>query len=136
MLYGIAWYWVLLAVVVYFGAGAVWYSNALFAKAWAKELGKKVEDMKGQSMTVAPMVTTFLAMVVLVLVEAYFIQATSTHGAWRGAYLGLKLWLGFAFTTALVNHSFQQGSRKLFAIDQGYHVVGIVLAGAILGAVA
>jgi hypothetical protein len=130
MLYGIQWWQLLLAVLVYFGIGAVWYSKPLFAKQWAHELGKKVGDM-GDNVKVA-MITTFLAMVVLVLVEGYFIQATGTHGAWRGAYLGAKLWLGFAATTALVNSSFQSSSKKLYAIDQGYHLVGIVLAGAIL----
>jgi hypothetical protein len=61
------------------------------------------------------------------------VHVTGTHGAWRGALLGAKLWLGFVATTALVNNSFQSGSKKLFAIDQGYHLVGIVLAGLILG---
>lgn len=130
MLFGIAWYWVLLAAIVYFAIGAAWYSPALFAKQWAKELGRKVGDM-GANATQA-MVLTFLTMVVLVTVEAYFVHATGTQGMWRGAYLGLKLWLGFASTTALVNNSFQGSSRKLLAIDQGYHLVGIALAGAIL----
>jgi hypothetical protein len=130
MIFGIAWYWVLLAAVVYFGIGAAWYSPALFGKQWAKELGRKPGDMganAGQAMVV-----TFLTMLVLVMTEAYFVHATGTQGMWRGFYLGVKLWLGFAATTALVNNSFQSSSKKLYAIDQGYHLVGIALAGAIL----
>jgi hypothetical protein len=130
MVFGFSFWWVLLAAVVYFAVGAAWYSPVLFAKQWAKELGKKMGDM-GDAKTA--MVVTFLCMLVLTMVEAYFIQATSTSGAWRGAYLGAKLWLGFVATTALVNNSFQGASKKLFAIDQGYHLVGMVLVGAILG---
>jgi hypothetical protein len=86
-------------------------------------------------MNMAPssMVITFLAMIILVAILAYLIQATGTQGAWRSAYLGAKLWLGFVATTALINNVFQGSSKKLYAIDLGYHLVGIVLAGAILG---
>jgi hypothetical protein len=99
MLYGVQWWQLLLAVLVYFGIGAAWYSTAMFAKPWARELGKKLGDM-GDPRTA--MVVTFLAMVLLALVEAYFIDATGTHGAYRGALLGAKLWLGFVATTALL----------------------------------
>lgn len=129
MWFGTNWWQVLLAVIVYFAVGSVWYSPVLFAKAWAGELGKKMGDM-GDAKTA--MLITFGAMVVLVLVEAYIVEATGTTGAWRGAYLGAKLWLGFTATTALINNVFQGSSKKLFAIDQGYHLVGMVLAGLIL----
>jgi hypothetical protein len=129
MWFGISLWWVLLAAVVYFAIGALWYSPVLFAKQWASELGKKMGDM-GDAKT--SMIVTFLAMLVLVLVEAYFISVTGTHGAMRGAYLGAKIWVGFIATTALVNNTFQGASKKLFAIDQGYHLVGLVVAGFIL----
>ena len=129
MVFGNSIWWVLLAVVVYFGVGALWYSPMLFAKQWAHELSKKMGDM-GDART--SMIMTFLAMLVLVIIEAYFVNATATTGWWRGFYLGLKLWLGFVATTALVNNTFQGASKKLFAIDQGYHLIGIALAGAIL----
>ncbi len=129
MLFGIHWYLVALAVLVYFAVGAVWYSPLLFAEPWKKALGKK----PGESVTpTAAMIVTLLAMVVLVCVEAYFITATGTNGLMRGGYLGLKLWLGFAAMTALINNVFQSGSKRLFAIDQGYHLLGMVLAGVIL----
>lgn len=129
MVYGTSFWWVLLAVVVYFGIGAIWYSPVMFAKMWMEEIKRKKSAM---TMAVPAMVTTFLAMCVLVVVEAYMVQATGTSGWMRGALLGVKIWLGFVATTAIVNSSFQGGSMRLFAIDQSYHLVGIVLAGAIL----
>lgn len=85
------------------------------------------------NMAASAMAVTILAILVLVCIEAYLISATNAGGMeLRGAYLGLKLWLGFTATTALINNVFQNGSKKLFAIDQGYHLVGMVLAGAIL----
>jgi hypothetical protein len=94
-----------------------------------KELGKKKSDL---SEARTAMITTLAAMIVLVVVEAYFVRATGTHGAWAGAKLGLLLWLGFAATTGLINNAFQGASKKLFTIDQGYHLIGIVVAGLIL----
>lgn len=129
MVYGISIWWVILAIVVYFGIGAVWYSPVLFMKQWQAEIKKKSADM---TMAAPAMITTFLAMIVLVLTEAYLVNATGTHGWMHGALLGTKIWLGFVATTALINNVFQNGSKTLFAIDQGYHLVGIVLAGAIL----
>jgi hypothetical protein len=130
MLYGTSVWWVILAVVAYFGLGALWYSPLMFMKAWQAEIKRKSADM---NMAASSMVITFLAMIILVVVLAYMLQATGTQGAWRSAYLGAKLWLGFVATTALINNVFQGSSKKLYAIDLGYHLVGIVLAGAILG---
>jgi hypothetical protein len=129
MFYGTQWWQIALSVLVYFAIGALWYSPALFGKQWARELGKKAGEMGDPKNA---MVVTFLAMVLLVLLEAYFVSATGTETPLRGALLGAKLWLGFVATTALINNVFQNGSRKLFVIDQGYHLVGLVLAGALL----
>jgi hypothetical protein len=129
MIFGIGWLWVLLAALVYFVLGAVWYSPPLFAKQWAKEVGKKMGDMSNAQQA---MLVTGLTMLVLVMVEAYFVHATGVQGAWGGFKLGVKLWFGFAATTALINNSFQGASKRLYAIDQGYHLLGIALAGAIL----
>lgn len=129
MIFEVSIWRIIAAVVVYFGIGAIWYSPLLFAKAWMAELGKKKADLAGAQ---AAMIVTFVAMVVLVLVEAYVVSATMTEGIWNGAKLGILLWLGFAGTTGLINNAFQGASKKLYAIDQGYHLLGIVVAGAIL----
>src|SRR5476651_548083 len=129
MFYGISFWWLVLATVVYFGIGAAWYSPLMFSKMWMEEIKMKKADM---NMATSAMVKTFISMLVLVAVEAYLVHKTGTTGLLRGGYLGFKLWIGFVATTSLINSSFQGGSLKLYAIDQSYHLVGIVLAGAIL----
>ena len=129
-LWNVSIWYVLLAAVVYFVIGAAWYSPVMFSKQWAKELGRKAGDMGKDPGTA--MVITFLSIVVLSLVAAYLVHSTGTFGFMRGAFLGAKLWLGFVATTALVNRSFQGSSMRLFGIDQGYHLVGIVLATGII----
>ncbi|HEX3082760.1 MAG TPA: DUF1761 domain-containing protein [Candidatus Saccharimonadia bacterium] len=129
MLFGISLWWIVIAAAVYFGIGAVWYSPVLFAKAWMNEIKMKKAD---RNMAASAMITTFICILVLVIVEAYFIRATGTAGWLHGLALGIKVWLGFAATTALINSSFQNGSKKLYLIDQGYHLVGIAVAAMIL----
>lgn len=129
MLFGIHWYYVALAIVVYFALGALWYSPVMFARPWREALGRANEPAASPTVS---MFVTVLAMIVLVSIEAYFMTATGTNGLLRGGYLGLKLWAGFSLMTALINNVFQNGSKRLFAIDQGYHLVGMVLAGIIL----
>jgi hypothetical protein len=123
--------WILVATAVYFGIGALWYSPLLFMKQWQTEIKKKEKESE---MATAPsaMVATFAAMLVLVFVLDYLIGILGLNGVAEGAKFGLMLWLGFVATTALVNNVFQNGSKTLFAIDQGYHLVGIVIAAAIL----
>ena len=118
-----------LAVVVYFALGGLWYSPVMFAKTWMAALGKKASDMSGGGKS---MFFAFLPLIVMVFAEAYFAHVTSTHGLWRGFYLGLKLGLGFVAAQAVLNNFFQKGNWKLVAIDAGYAVVGLGLAGAIL----
>jgi Protein of unknown function (DUF1761) len=128
MIFGVHWYLVVLGALAYFAVGALWYSPVMFSKSWMAELHKK-PDM---SQAGPSMVVTALTMLVLVAVEAYFYHSTGVATPLRGGYLGAKLWFGFAATTALINNVFQQSSKKLYAIDQGYHLVGMVLAGLIL----
>ena len=56
-------------------------------------------------------------------------QVTLRNGIISGAFI----WLGFVFTTMLVNNSFGQRSAKLLLIDGGYWLLVLVLMGAIIG---
>jgi hypothetical protein len=129
--WGISIWYVLLATVVYFAIGSVWYSPVMFVKQWRAELPTKKNGMDTNLQTA--MLIGFLCTLILVFVETYFISVTGTTTVARGAFLGAKLWLGFVGTTALINSMYAGGSKKLLAIDQGYHLVGIVVAGAIIG---
>ncbi len=118
-----------LALVIFLILGGIWYSPVLFAKPWLSAMGMKKEDMAGGGKSI---LLALLPSVVMVLAVAYFAHVTSTHGVWRGFYLGLKLGLGFITAQLVLNNLFQKGNWKLVAIDSGYAVVGLGLVGAIL----
>ena len=130
MVFDISWWKILVAAAVWFAIGAAWYSPVLFAKQWTEALGKKREEM---SMAAGPMVVTFVAQLLMVVVLAWFASNTGVPTVLRGAYLGFKVWL-FVALAMLINSSFQGGNRRLWSIDAGYHLVGLAAAGAILAA--
>lgn len=129
MVFGIAWWWVVLAAVVYYGIGALWYSPAMFFKPWQKEVKKLHPDRRRPDVA---MFTGAVAVAVQVLVGAFLIQLADIHGFVAGAQLGLVVWLGFTAMPAFLNSEFQGGSLKLLSIEQGYHLVGSTVALAIL----
>jgi hypothetical protein len=120
---------VVIALVVFFMLGGLWYSPVLFAKPWMAALGKNKSDLSGGGKS---MFFALIPNLVMILAMAYFVHVTSTRGAWRGFYLGLKLGLGFIAAQSVLNNFFQKASWKLVAIDAGYAVVGLALVGAIL----
>jgi hypothetical protein len=128
MIWDVSYLRILLALVAFFALGGLWYS-LLFAKPWMKEMKLTKDDIKGGEKS---MFFALIPNLVMVLAVAYFVYATSTDGAWRGFYLGLKLGLGFIAAQAVLNNFFQHGSWKLVAIDAGYAVAGLALVGAIL----
>ncbi len=121
---------IVLAVVVYMAVGALWYSPVLFAGPWMAALGKKKEDMAGGNgaMYLVPAAGAVIVTVAL----AYLGHAMDLSGWIVGAILGFKAWFAFVATTTLTNRVFQGSPLKLYVIDMGYHLVGFVLAGAIV----
>ncbi|HSX01143.1 MAG TPA: DUF1761 domain-containing protein [Candidatus Saccharimonas sp.] len=115
-----------LAVVAYMVIGAVWYSPLLFAKAWMKAVGKS--SMGDNYVYIGAVFGEFMA----VLGLAYVGNLIGLSGWMAGAMLGLIVWLFFVTSTSLINSTFQGKAANLYLIDMGYHLVGLVVAGAIV----
>ena len=128
MIWDISYIRILFAVFAFFMLGGLWYS-LLFGKVWIKEVGMTKEDTQSGSKN---MFFALLPNLVMVLAVAYFVHVTSTHGVWRGFYLGLKIGIGFIAAQAVLNNFFHHGNWKLVGIDVGYAVLGLGLVGAIL----
>lgn len=110
--------------------GAIWYSKALFGKAWMSLTGMSEEAAK-QKRGPAYFGMLLLAFV-LAYVLAHFVDYTNATTIGEGAATGLWVWLGFVVTTKGASHLFAQRPAKLFLIDAGYHLVELVILGAIL----
>ncbi|MDZ7266362.1 MAG: DUF1761 domain-containing protein [candidate division KSB1 bacterium] len=125
---------VLVAALVYFVLGGLWYSPLMFARPWMALVGISEEQIRqkggaGKAYAVAVLCSLIIAFVLAILVN----QQTPAN-LFTGAQTGLMTGVGLVAMTAFTTSTFEARPLKLFLIDAGYNVVGFILAGAILGA--
>ena len=126
---------VLVAAVVIFILGGLWYSKMLFAKRWIVLMGKSEEELKASSasgnmplMFIGAFICGFLIAGTLAIVVNHFPPYTAA----RGAEIGVACWLGFAAATSFATALFSMQPKQLWLINSGYNLVSFVLAGIIL----
>jgi hypothetical protein len=128
---------VLVAGIVIFILGGVWYSPALFAKKWTSLMGKTEEEMKAAASS-SSMPAMYIAAFVCGLLIAWTLAVVLGHfghpSLVKGAKVGAFCWLGFAATTSFATGLFSMTPKPLWMINSGYNLVSFVVAGAILGA--
>ncbi len=121
---------VVIATVAAMAIGAVWYSPVLFAKEWMKLVGKSESDLKKNA--TQGYVLTAVAWLVVAYILAHFIGYTNSDTFMNGAVTGFWAWIGFTATTGAINTAFSGRSWKLWVIDNGYHLVALLVMGAII----
>ena len=116
--------------------GFVWYSPALFAKPWMREMGYDLNDkakLKEMQKSAGPTYgIAFLAGLVSAFMLGKILSITPIDTALYGMKLGFGVWLGFVATVQLTSALFMKSSMKLFAINTGYQLVCYLVMGAIL----
>ena len=133
---------VLVAGIVIFLLGGLWYSPALFAKRWIALHGRTEEQMKADAAR-ANMPIMYLTAFICALIIAWamavlgnpFVPAAATSaGNWalRGVKLGIFCWFGFVLPTTYATALFSMKSKELWLIDAGYNLVSFIIAGAII----
>jgi hypothetical protein len=120
------------AIAANFVLGAVWYSPPLFVRQWQAETGISSQDM-GRRMPVA-LPSQLISSVVTAFVLLFFVRCVGANSAAAGALVGFLGWLGFTAMPSLGYVAFGSRKSRLVLIDNGYHLVGLLLMGAILGA--
>lgn len=123
---------VLLAGVVAWALGALWYSPLLFGKTWQKAVGMTDDDLQGANMAVI-FGSSFILMCVMMfgLVPILIFghdNISITHGAFHGALIGIL----FAGTSMGINYLYQRKSFKLWLIDASYQILFLAIGGAII----
>jgi hypothetical protein len=121
---------VIAAAVASFALGAVWYSPALFGKAWQRESGVTDQQMKNANMALI-FGLTFVLCLVAAWMFAIFLgpRPPIAFGLGAGFAAGL-CWVAASFG---INYLFERRSLKLFLINGGYHTLQFTIIGLILG---
>jgi hypothetical protein len=121
-----------IAAIVYFVLGAIWYS--VMAPPWIAAIGKTMDELTREHGTSPlPYVVGFVAILVMCYTLAWLMQRLQAATLLAGLRLGAIIAIGFITATLALNYSFEARSITLWLINSVYLVVGLALAGAIIG---
>ncbi|MGX8011263.1 DUF1761 domain-containing protein [Mesorhizobium sp. ORM8.1] len=124
------WLAVIVAAVVAWLFGAVWY--IALSKPWMK--AAKI-DAANKKPSIAPFIISFVAEVVMAFVLTLVVGAMTggEPNPLAGVIFGFVLWLGFVATTVSANHRYQGFGWDLTLIDAGHWLGVLLIIGAIIG---
>jgi hypothetical protein len=123
---------VVAAAVVFFVLGAGWYT--VLADPWAAGVGKTMAQLKAESSgSATPMVMGFVAILVMCYTLNSLLNRLGDTTAAGGAKVGAFVALGFVAANIALNYAFEVRGVPLWTINSGYVLVGLTLAGAIIG---
>jgi Protein of unknown function (DUF1761) len=132
---GINWLAVIVATVIYFALGAVWFApQTPIGRAWVAASGYESPTTGAASSNafyLVPAATTFVMVVVTALIAA----ATGTDTLTEGVVLGLLVGIGYAAMIILTTAAFEFSKPRQWTwgiIDASYHVVGLLIAAVML----
>ena len=131
----INWLAVIVATLIYFALGAVWFAPATpIGRRWMSSSGYE-SPTTGASSTnlfyIVPLATSLVAVVATALLAA----ATATDTLTEGIVLGLIVGIGYAATIVLTTAAFEFAKPQQWTwgvIDAGYHVTGLLIAATLL----
>ena len=116
----------LLAAVLSFVLGGIWYSPLTFGKPWMREAHIRAN----QSNSTKTFAISFLFAVVAALGFAYLLGPKPELQ--QSIHMALLVGIAFVAASYGVNYQFSQKSFLLLAIDGGYHVAQFLIYAVIL----
>ena len=124
-------FWAILVItVIYFALGAFWYSKILFGNIWAKANNFNIDDLKMEAKTfIGAAVAAFLSTLFLALLLELMVPYDILIGLLTGVIVGV----GFVFVIGFYDVIYEDKNIKAWAVDAGYHLVALTIAGLILG---
>lgn len=121
-----------IASIVFFVLGAIWYS--VMAAPWAAGIGKTMDQLaREQAGSPLPYAIGFVAILVMCYTLAWLMHRLQAATLSSGLRVGAIVAIGFVAATLALNYGFESRSVMLWMINSVYVVVGLALAGAIIG---
>lgn len=122
---------VIVAALSTFLIGGLWYSPAVFGKAWMRENGLTEDELKKSSMMKIFSLAFVLALVAAINLAMFL--GPEDRPAW-GALWGFAAGFGWVAMFVGTHYLFERKSFRLFLINAGYSVVALTIMGVILAA--
>lgn len=112
--------------------GFIWYSRPLFEGTWLAEIGRSREQVQSDSPV------KYLVGFIGALLEAYILAGLMNImggvSVPRGVLVGVVIWISFVAATSAANFAFAGRSFRLWMVENGNHLVTLLVMGVILGA--
>ena len=126
---------VLVAAIASFMLGWLWHSSVLFGPTWMKLSNidkKKIEEHKKSGNMAPSLFFQFVATLLMAYILRYFVAYAQASTILDGAIVGFWLWLGFVATNMIGMVLWEGKPFKLYLINAGHVLVGLLVMGAIL----
>jgi hypothetical protein len=121
-----------IASIVFFVLGAIWYS--VMAAPWMAAIGKTMDELtREQGASPLPYIVGFTAILVMCYTLAWLMHRLQAATLAAGLRLGAIIAIGFIAATLAFNYGFEARPVTLWLINSVYVIVGLALAGAIIG---
>ena len=128
----INWGAIVVAALIHFGFGAVWFTA--FAKAW--QAGTRIPPEEMQQYTAHPnfwpYLISFLCSLGMALVISWVMGVSCKFSLIRGIIAGLMVGI-VAFLAMITEMSFEMRSSSFMLICAAYPLIGSVLMGIVIG---
>ena len=129
MLWNINFLAVIVAAVVSFILGALWYSPWLFGKTWADTLGLRYENLNP---TPKHYVSGIIMAFITAFVLAMLVSWLNIYSAREGVLLGFLIWLGFLATSQYSGVIWANKPLKTYFIDTAFMLINLVVMSTII----
>jgi len=122
-------YWaVLVAAIVVFALGWLWYSPLLFFKPWMRARGlDPAAAMAGAKMPAGKLVIELVRCLVLAYIIAHFVAALGISNWLIAAHFGLLLWVAFPVVLLTGSVIWENTPVKVAAIHAGDWLVKLLV---------
>ena len=128
---GVSWLAVIVAAVVGFVIGFIWFLPQVFGRQWAAASGRTLPapgEVAYSSIAIGAVASLVTAYVLALLAGA--VGATTLVD---GAILGFVAWLGFIATSTVNAVLYEGRNTTWWSITAGYWLVILVVMGAVIG---
>ncbi len=128
---GVHWPAVVVATLIAFALGGLWYSKPVFGGIWLEEVGLTEDAVNSANMPMTFGGTFFLQFVAITGLSVLL----GPDSSWlTGLQSGLMIGIFWIATAYGITYLFEQRSIRLFMINAGYNVILFAVCGIVLGA--